>query len=101
MGAFLDWFYAFATTVVDGVWKIISGIFGGIFQIFNLGDHFKQISLYKDGFTPLSWVLFVFACLIFIGIVGCLIYLIYLAVRKVIRQKRAALTNQDLLVTSN
>ena len=45
MGAFLDWFFAFLSTMIGGVWKIISGIFGGIFQIFNvLGyvDHFNK-----------------------------------------------------------
>ena len=36
MGAFLDWFYAFATMIVDGFWQIVSGIFGGIVKIFNL-----------------------------------------------------------------
>jgi hypothetical protein len=97
MGAFLDWFYAFATTIVDGIWKVVSGIVGGIFQIFNLGDHIQQISLYKDSFNVLSWVLFVLACLVFLGIIGCLIYLIYLGIRKIIRQKKAAVTNQDLL----
>ena len=97
MGAFLDWFYAFATTIVNGLWRVISGIFGGIFQIFNIGKHIQQISLYKSGFDAVSWVLFVLACLLFLAIVGCLIYLIYLGIRKIIRQRSAAVTNQDLL----
>ena len=42
MGAFLDWFFAFLTTMIDGIWKIISGIFGGIFQIFNIITRFKS-----------------------------------------------------------
>ena len=97
MGAFLDWFYAFATTIVNGLWRVISGIFGGIFQIFNIGKHIQQISLYKSGFDAVSWVLFVLACLLFLGILGCLIYLIYLGIRKIIRQRQATVTNQDLL----
>ena len=97
MGAFLDWFYAFATTLVDGLWQIISGIFGGIVQIFNIGGHIQQISLYQDGFDVLSWILFVVTCIIFLGILGCIIYLIYLGIRKAIRQRKAAVTNQDLL----
>ena len=97
MGAFLDWFYAFATTIVDGLWQIISGIFNGIVQIFNVGGHFQQISLYQDGFDVLSWVLFAITCIVFLGILGCIIYLIYLAIRKAVRQRKAAVTNQDLL----
>ena len=97
MGAFLDWFYAFATMIVDGLWQIVSGLFGGIVQIFNLGGYFEQISLYKDGFNGLSWVLFAITCIIFLGILGCLVYLIYLGIRKIIRQRKAVVTNQDLL----
>ena len=73
MGAFLDWFYAFATTIVNGIWRVISGVFGGIFQIFNIGKHIQQISLYKSGFDAVSWVLFVLACLLFLAILGCLL----------------------------
>ena len=47
MGAFLDWFFAFLTTMIDGIWKIISGIFGGIIQIFNIVDYVKQFNTYN------------------------------------------------------
>ncbi len=97
MGAFLDWFYAFATLIVDGLWQIISGLFGGIVQIFNLGGYFEQISIYKDGFNALSWVLFVITAIVFLGILGCLVYLVYLGIRKAVRQRKAVVTNQDLL----
>ena len=97
MSAFLDWFYAFATTLFEGIWKVISGLFGGIVQIFNVGHHVQQLSIYKDRFDVLSWILFIFSCLLFLGIVGCIIYLIYIWVRKIIRQRKAAVTNQDLL----
>ena len=97
MGAFFDWFYAFATTIVDGLWQIISGIFGGIFQIFNFGHYVRQISMYKGGFSVLSWVFCILTCLIFLALIGCLVYLIYLWIRKIIRQRKAAVTNQDLL----
>ena len=97
MSAFLDWFYAFLTTIIDGVWKIVSGIVGGIFQIFNVVNHIQQIGLYKDGFEFISWVLFVISMILFLGIVGIIIYLIYLGIRKAIRYRKSAITNQDLL----
>ena len=56
MGAFLDWFFAFLTTMIDGIWKIISGIFGGIFQIFNVVDYVKQFGKYKGGFGFIDWI---------------------------------------------
>ena len=97
MGAFLDWFYAFATTIVDGIWQVIQGLYKGILQIFNFGNHIQQFTLYKDGFDVLGWILFVLSVVVFMGILGCLIYLIYLGIRKIYRQRQAAVTNQDLL----
>ena len=97
MGAFLDWFYAFATTIVDGIWQVIQGFYKGIFQIFNLGNHIQQITMYKDGFTVLGWILFVLSVVVFMGIIGCLIYLIYLGIRRIYRNRKAVVTNQDLL----
>lgn len=97
MSAFLDWFYAFFTTVIDGFWKIISGIVGGVFQIFNVADYVQQVNLYKGGFDALSWILFVLALLLFLGILAIIIYLIYLGIRKFIRYRKSEVTNQDLL----
>ena len=68
MNAFLDWFYAFFTTVIDGFWKIISGIFNGIVQIFNVADYVKQVNLYKGGFDVLSWILFFISIILFLGV---------------------------------
>ena len=61
MGAFLDWFFVFITTMIDGIWKIISGIFTGVVQIFNIVDYVKQFNVYKSGFKALDWILAIFA----------------------------------------
>ena len=61
MGAFLDWFFAFITTMIDGIWKILSGFFGGIFQVFNIVAYIKQFGAYKDGFSVLDWILSIFS----------------------------------------
>ena len=97
MGAFLDWFYAFATTIVDGLWQIVSGIGGGIFQIFNLGGYYDQIRLYEGGFDGLSWVLFIVTAILFLGVLGCVVYLVWIWIEKKIRHRKEAVTNQDLL----
>ena len=97
MGAFLDWFFAFLTTMIDGIWKIISGIFGGIFQIFNIVDYVKQFSMYKSGFNTLDWVLSIFSFLIVMAIWAIVIYMVFLLVRKYIRFRKSAIGNEDLL----
>lgn len=97
MGAFLDWFFAFVTTMIDGIWKIISGIFGGIFQIFNVGAYIKQFNAYKDGFTALDWVLSIFSFLLVMAIWAIVIYMIVLLIRKYIRFRKTAVGSEVLL----
>ena len=97
MGAFFDWFFAFLTTMVGGIWKIISGIFGGIFQIFNVGAYFSQFNDYKDGFGVVDWIFSIFAFILVMAIWVILIYMLVLLVRKYIRFRRSAVGNEDLL----
>ena len=97
MGAFLDWFFAFITTMIDGIWKIVSGIFGGIFQVFNIVEYIKQFNAYKDGFSLLDWILSIFSFLLVLAIWAIIIYMLFLLIRKYIRFRRSAVGNEDLL----
>ena len=80
MAGFLDWFFAFLTTMIDGIWMIFSGIFGGIFKIFNIVDYMSQFNSYKGGFGVIDWILAIFSFVLVIGIWGILIYLAILVV---------------------
>ena len=97
MSAFLDWFYAFLTTLVEGIWKIVSGIFGGLFQMINVVNHFQQFSLYSGGFDALSWILFIISLILIVGVFGIVLYLIYIGIRKYYRYRKAAISSADLL----
>ena len=97
MGGFLDWFFDFLTTMIDGVWKIISGIFGGIFQIFNVVNYIKQFGTYKGGFNFLDWFFSILAFLLVMAIWAIIIYMIYLGIRKYIRFRKSNVGNEDLL----
>ena len=97
MGAFLDWFFAFLTTMIDGLWMIISGFFSGIVQIFNIADYIKQFERFKEGFTILDWILAVLAFILVLAIWATVIFIIVLLVRKYIRYRRSAVGSEDLL----
>ena len=97
MDAFLDWFFAFLTTMIDGIWKIISGFFTGIFQIFNIVSYVKQFDTYKDGFNVLDWVLSILSFVLVLSIWVIIVYLLVLLIRKYIRFRRTAVGNEDLL----
>ena len=97
MSGFLDWFFAFLTTMIDGIWMIISGIFGGIFKIFNIGDYLKQFNAYKSGFGVVDWIFAIIGFFLVMAIWGIIIYLIILGIRKYIRFRKTAVGNEDLL----
>ena len=97
MGAFFDWFFAFLTTMVGGIWKIFSGIFGGIFQIFNVAAYYSQFNDYKDGFGVVDWIFSIFAFILVLAIWVIVIYMLVLLIRKYVRFRRSAVGNEDLL----
>ena len=97
MGAYLDWFFAFLSVMIEGVWKIFSGIFGGIFQIFNIVAYFKQFNQYKDGFGVFDWIFSILSFIMVLGIWVVIIYMLVLLVRKYVRFRRSAVGNEDLL----
>ena len=94
---FLSWFYEFMTTMLGGIWKIISNFFLGIGQIFSFGAYFDQFSRYSNSFSALEWILavlcFVLAFLVWAG----LLFLIIIFVRKYIRFRASLVSSEDLL----
>ena len=97
MGAFFDWFFVFITTMIDGIWKIISGIFNGFFQIFNIVNYANQFDSYKDNFSVLDWIFSITAFILVMAIWAVAIYMLILLVRKYIRFRKSAVGNEDLL----
>ena len=97
MSAFFDWFFAFITTMVGGIWEIITGIFGGLYQIFNVVVYFDQLNSYKSGFGVLDWIFAVLSFIVVMAIWGIVIYLLFLVIRKYIRFRRSIVGQEDLL----
>ena len=97
MSAFLDWFFAFMTTMINGLWKIISGIGNGIFQIFNVPAYISQFNTYKNGFSIIDWVLAILSMLMVIAIWGIILTLIVIGIRQYIRFRSGLVGKEDLL----
>ncbi len=97
MAGYFDWFYAFLTTMIDGVWKIISGIFGGIFQIFNIVEYVKQFNTYKDAFGVMDWIFAIISFIIVMAIWAIIIYLLVMLIRKYIRFRQSKVGQEDIL----
>ena len=97
MGALLDWFFAFLTTMIDGIWMIVTGLFNGVVQIFNIVDYIKQFNSYKEGFSVMDWILAIVAFILVVLIWIIIVFLIVLFVRKYIRYRKSAVGSEDLL----
>ena len=97
MDAFLNWFFAFFTTILSSLWNGISGFFGGLIQLFNIPLYIEQLNRYKDGFNVLGWILATLAILLTYAIIGGVIFLIVLVIRKYIRFRKSIVGNEDLL----
>ncbi len=97
MDGFLNWFFAFMTTMIDGIWRIFKNLFLGIVQIFNLPAHFDTVNQYKADFGVIGWILCVFCFLLVFAIWGILIFMLVLVIRKYIRFRKGLVGNEDLL----
>ncbi len=97
MSGFLDWFYIFMTTMLEGVWKMISGLFGGLIQIFNIVGYINLFGEFKDRFGIIDWILAIISFVLVMCVWGVAIYMLVLLVRKYIRFRRSAVGNEDLL----
>ena len=97
MDAFLNWFFAFFTTILSSLWNGISGLFSGFAQLFNIPLYIEQLNRYKDGFNVLAWILATISILLTYAIIGGVIFLIVLLVRKYIRFRKSIVGNEDLL----
>jgi hypothetical protein len=97
MDGFLSWFFAFMTTMLGGIWQIISNLFLGLLTIFNFPVYFDQFSRYKSDFNILAWILAIFCFILVFAVWGALIFLAVLGIRKYFRFRKTLVGNEDLL----
>ena len=97
MTAFFRFLYEFISIFFDGLFDIFKGIFSGIGQMFNINDYRSIINSYKDGFGGGQWILVAVSIALLVIFVGLIGLMIFLFIRKVVKQKRSNLNQADLL----
>ena len=97
MNIFLKWFFAFISEMLKGYAKIVSGIGGGIKQIFNVKNYINIFKDYSQEYSAVSWVLSIIAIILVIAVYVLILTMIILAVRKYIRFRHSIVSNEDLL----
>ncbi len=97
MDAFLNWFFAFVTTLLSGLWEGLKGVFNAIFQFFNFPVLFDLLTRYNGDFNVLGWILCILTVLLVYGIIAAIVFLIVIGIRKYIRFRRTIVGNEDML----
>jgi len=97
MDGFLNWFFAFITTMLGGIGRIIKNFFGGIVDIFNFPLYMDQFARYSADFSTLEWILSILAFILVFSVWAILLFLIVLLVRKYIRFRKTIVGSEDLL----
>ncbi len=97
MDAFLNWFFAFITTMFSGFWQGIKSFFLGLIHIFDFGTYFGLFSQYQGEFGAVGWILAVLTFVLVYAFWIGLIFLLVLFIRKYIRFRSSLVCNEDLL----
>ncbi len=80
-----------------GFSDIFIGIFSGTFQMFNVPDYIGVFQKYSGNFNFGHWLLAIIFVLVLIAMLGGLIFLIVVLVKKFLDRTKKAVVNQDLV----
>ena len=97
MDTFTRFLYEFLAQFFNGIWIIIRSIWEGAKTSFNIKAYKDIISFYKDDLSMPEWILVGISVLCLIAIVGMVVGLIYLIIRKYIKFRKTALDQDSLL----
>ena len=97
MNTFVRFFYEFISIFFDGFVMIFQGIFNGIVKMFNFNEYAKVIDSYKGSFNGAETFFVVLAVIFLLAIIGIIIFLIYLFIRKMIRKAQNRMSKEELL----
>lgn len=97
MNTFLRFFYEFISIFFDGVVLVFKGIYEGFKKMFSFNQYSTLIDDYKSSFKGAEWILVGFSVLVLVVIVGLIIFLIIMYIRKIIRRRKNNLNQDELL----
>ena len=97
MDVFIKFAVDFLGTFFGQLWSGISGLFMGFIGMFNVVKYVDIFKEYCGDFNALAWILAILTVLLLIAALGCLIFVIYLAIRKYIRIRTTLVSQEELL----
>jgi len=97
MDTFMRFLFEFLSQFFSGFVSIFSGLIQGIMKMFDINSYIKIISDYKDYFNGGEWFMVVIAVAILVIVLGLIVFLIFLLVRKYIRFRKTVVKEESML----
>lgn len=97
MDTFVRFLYEFLAQFFSGFANILEGFGAGLKNMFDIKSYKTIIDTYKGDFSGPEWLLVVFAIAIIIIFFALLICLIYLLIRKYLKFRKQAISQEALL----
>jgi hypothetical protein len=97
MDVFIKFAVDFLGTFFGQLWSGITGLFSGFIGMFNVVKYVDIFKEYSGDFDALAWILAIVTVLLLIAALGCIVFVIYLAVRKYIRVRTTLVSQEELL----
>ena len=97
MDVFIKFAVDFLQTFFGSLWSGISGLFMGFIGMFNVVKYAQIFKQYSGDFGALAWILAILTVILLIAALGCIVFVIYLAIRKYIRIRTTLVSQEELL----
>ena len=97
MDVFIKFAVDFLGTFFGALWDGISGLFMGFINMFNVARYVEIFKEYSGDFGALAWILAILTVVLLIAALGCLIFVIYLGIRKYVRIRTTLVSQEELL----
>ncbi len=97
MDTFIRFLYEFMSVFFGGIGKIFQGLVSGIAQMFDFRQYSYVVSNYHNDLKASEWILVVIAIILLLVILGLIVLVAFFALRKYIRFRKTAVSEESLL----
>ncbi len=87
----------FTGVFIGGLWKIITGIFWGIVDIFNIPKYIKVFGNYKADFGVVQWILAIIVAVVVFVLLIVIVFFLVLLIRKYIHNRVNLVSRAEMM----
>lgn len=97
MEAYNNFFIDFMEPFFEGISKIFTNLFAGLFQMFNVVNYIDVIKAYSDELSGGGVFIIILTVLCLLLVYGILIFIIYLGIRRIMNFRRNAYKTESMI----